>query len=283
MPRVSQQEKAAELVRNQEILQRQYQDAKVQETEARTRMENLTRELHNLKAVTVEQGQLQDSHLERLRVECQNLGILTREPDVLALFHDLQKAARSTLPILIQGEPGTGKELFARAVHRRSPRSARPFIAVNMAAISPELFESELFGHVKGSFTGALNDRKGFFELAHHGTIFLDEIGDLPYEQQGKLLRVLQEKTFYRVGATVPTSIDVRVVAATNKHLAREVSQGWFREDLFFRLKGLLIHLPPLRERRQDIPLLAERYVTEASQQNWTGRFEAFRRGHAHD
>ncbi len=260
--------KAEELLRLQGNLQRQCEEAKIQEAQAREKLERLTQELDGLKAVTVEAGHLRDTQLERLRVECQSLGIVTCDPQVLSLFSDLKKAARSTLPIVLQGEPGTGKELFARAVHRQSPRAARPFVPVNMAAISPELFESELFGHMKGSFTGALNDRKGFFELANHGTIFLDEIGDLPFEQQGKLLRVLQEKTFYRVGATVPTSIDVRVVAATNKVLMREVSQGQFREDLFFRLKGLLIHLPPLRERRLDIPLLADSFVTEASEQN---------------
>ncbi|HRC44065.1 MAG TPA: sigma-54 dependent transcriptional regulator, partial [Nitrospira sp.] len=159
------------------------------------------------------------------------------------------------------------KELFARAVHRLSPRAPKPFIAVNMAAISPELFESELFGHVRGSFTGALTDRKGYFELAHHGTIFLDEIGDLRLDHQSKLLRVLQDRTFYRVGATTPTTVDVRIVAATNKDLQRGVSEGWFREDLYFRLKGLVLHLPPLRDRPDDIPPLAEALLREAATQ----------------
>jgi DNA-binding NtrC family response regulator len=136
-----------------------------------------------------------------------------------------------------------------------------------MAAISPELFESELFGHVRGSFTGALMDRKGYFELAHQGTIFLDEIGDLRLDHQSKLLRVLQDRTFYRVGATHPTTVDVRIVAATNRDLQRGVSEGWFREDLYFRLKGLVLHLPPLRDRSDDIPPLVEASLQEIAQQ----------------
>ena len=181
------------------------------------------------------------------------------------MFRDLKKGARSSVTVLITGEPGTGKELFARAVHRLSPRTPKPFIAVNMAAISPELFESELFGHVRGSFTGALTDRKGYFELAHQGTIFLDEIGDLRLDHQSKLLRVLQDRTFYRVGATTPTTVDVRIVAATNKDLQRGVSEGWFREDLYFRLKGLVLHLPPLRDRPDDISPLADACLQEAA------------------
>ena len=184
---------------------------------------------------------------------------------MLAMFRDVKKGARSSVTVLITGEPGTGKELFARAVHRLSPRAPKPFIAVNMAAISPELFESELFGHVRGSFTGALTDRKGYFELAHQGTIFLDEIGDLRIDHQSKLLRVLQDRTFYRVGATTPTTVDVRIVAATNKDLQRGVSEGWFREDLYFRLKGLVLHLPPLRDRPDDISPLADACLQEAA------------------
>jgi transcriptional regulator with GAF, ATPase, and Fis domain len=136
-----------------------------------------------------------------------------------------------------------------------------------MAAISPELFESELFGHTKGSFTGATADRRGYFELASHGTIFLDEIGDLRLDHQSKLLRVLQERSFYRVGATIPTTVDVRIVAATNRDLQRGVSEGWFREDLYFRLTGLVFRLPPLRERSGDVPILADTFVTEIATQ----------------
>src|SRR5256885_731187 len=193
------------------------------------------------------------------------MGIVTRDRVVLAVFRDLEKAARSTLPILIAGEPGTGKELFARAVHRLSPRAGGPFVAVNMAAIPAELFESELFGHVKGSFTGAVGERKGYFEQADRGTIFLDEVGELRAEHQSKLLRVLQDKTFYRVGATRSTAVDVRVVAASNRDLERGIAEGWFREDLYFRLKGLVLRLPPLRDRRQDVGALAARFLEEAA------------------
>jgi DNA-binding NtrC family response regulator len=182
---------------------------------------------------------------------------------VLALFGDLKKAARASLPILLLGEPGTGKELFARAAHRLSPRANHAFVPVNVAAIPPELFESELFGHVKGSFTGAVADRRGYFAEADRGTVFLDEIGELRPEHQVKLLRILQDKTFYRVGASRPTTVDVRVVAASNRDLERGAAEGWFREDLYFRLKGLVLHLPPLRDRPGDVPLLAMRLFGE--------------------
>jgi len=190
---------------------------------------------------------------------------------MLGLFRDLKKGAGSTLPVLLLGEPGTGKELFARATHRLSPRAGKPFIAVNMAAISPELFESELFGHAKGSFTGATSDRRGYFELAQGGTVFLDEIGDLRLDHQSKLLRVLQDKTFYRVGATSPTTVDVRIIAATNKDLQVGVSEGWFREDLYFRLKGLVLRLPPLRDRPLDVPVLAEHCLRDIARHRGRG------------
>jgi transcriptional regulator with GAF, ATPase, and Fis domain len=257
--------KEQELLQAADILREQLTTARTQETATRHRLQELEHELQSLRAVTSETHRLGDAEQERLRLECDALGIITRDPQVLAVFRDIKKGARSSLSVLIMGEPGTGKELFARAVHRLSPRASQPFIAINMAAISPELFESELFGHVRGSFTGAMGDRKGYFELAHQGTIFMDEIGDLRLEHQGKLLRVLQEKTFYRVGATKPTMIDVRVVAATNKDLQRGVSEGWFREDLYFRLNGMALRLPPLRERRQDLALLAERFVLDAA------------------
>ena len=193
------------------------------------------------------------------------MGIVTRDPAMLALFRDLEKAARSALPILLTGEPGTGKELFARAAHRLSARAEGPFVAVNMGAIPAELFESEMFGHVRGSFTGAVADRKGYFEQANRGTIFLDEVGELRPDHQSKLLRVLQDKSFYRVGGARPTTVDVRIVAASNRDLERASAEGWFREDLYFRLKGLVLRLPPLRERPRDVPLLAERFVREAA------------------
>ncbi len=257
----------AESTRLAAELQLKIADAQAQEEATRERMEELERQLQGMRAATIASTPLGNAEQELLRHECGQLGIITRTAAILAMFRDLKKGARSTVTVLITGEPGTGKELFARAVHRLSPRAPKPFIAVNMAAISPELFESELFGHVRGSFTGALTDRKGYFELAHHGTIFLDEIGDLRLDHQSKLLRVLQERTFYRVGATTPTTVDVRIVAATNKDLQRGASEGWFREDLYFRLKGLVLHLPPLRDRPDDIPPLAEACVQEAAKQ----------------
>jgi len=242
-------------------------EAHGQEQAARVQLQQLEQQLHDLRTASVELGPLGDAELEQLREECRRLGIITQDAGLLRMFRDVRRGAKSSLTVLLLGEPGTGKELFARAVHRLSPRAGRAFIAVNMAAISPELFESELFGHTKGSFTGATMDRRGYFELAQHGTIFLDEIGDLRSDHQSKLLRVLQEKSFYRVGATTPTTVDVRVVAATNRDLQRGVSEGWFREDLYFRLKGLVFQLPPLRERRGDIPVIAEMSLAEIAQQ----------------
>ncbi len=254
-----------ELSREAGILQARIAEAQAQEEAARQRLESLSRELEGLRSVAGALEPMGDTELERLREECGRFGIVTRDRQVIGLFRDLKRGAKTALPALLLGEPGTGKELFARAIHRLSPRSAKPFIAVNMAAVSPELFESELFGHVRGSFTGATADRRGYFELANHGTIFLDEIGDLRLDHQGKLLRVLQEKSFYRIGATTPTTVDVRIVAATNRDLQRGVSEGWFREDLYFRLKGLVFRLPPLRERTEDVALLAQHSMTEAS------------------
>jgi len=251
-----------ELLQAAEGLKAELAEAQAQEEQTRTRLQALEQEVRAAERASVT---LSDAQQERLRTQATEVGIMTQEPAMLALFRDLGRAARSSLPIVLTGEPGTGKELFARAAHRLSPRAAGPFVAVNMAAISPELFESELFGHVKGSFTGAVADRKGYFEQADRGTIFLDEIGELRAEAQGKLLRVLQEKSFHRVGAARATTVDVRVVAATNRDLARGVSEGWFREDLYFRLKGLVLRLPPLRERRADIAPLADRFVDEAA------------------
>ena len=256
-----------DLSRTAETLRTELVEIQTQEEAARQKLKDLGRELSGLRAVAESSTKLGDSELEQLRDECLRLGIITQNHQLLGLFRDLKKGAKSKLPALVLGEPGTGKELCARAIHQLSPRSGKPFIAVNMAAISPELFESELFGHVRGSFTGATMDRRGYFELAHHGTLFLDEIGDLCLEHQGKLLRVLQEKTFYRVGATTPTTVDVRVVAATNRDLQRGVSEGWFREDLYFRLKGLVFRLPPLQDRKNDIGLLAEHCLADQARQ----------------
>lgn len=180
---------------------------------------------------------------------------------VREIYKTIGKVASSDVSVLITGESGTGKELVARAIHQNSPRSKNPFIAVNCAAIPKDLLESELFGYRKGAFTGAEGDRAGFFEMAHKGTLFLDEIGDLPLNLQGKLLRILQEKEVQRLGTTESKSIDVRILAATNQHLAKLVKEKKFREDLYFRLNVIPFELAPLRNRLEDIPQLCEYFL----------------------
>jgi DNA-binding NtrC family response regulator len=187
-------------------------------------------------------------------------------PAMRRVFETLQKVAETDLTVLVRGESGTGKELVAQALHERSQRRGRPFVAVNCAAISRELVESELFGHEKGAFTGADARRQGRFEAAFGGTIFLDEIGDMPVETQAKVLRVLQERAFERVGGTRPIQVDVRVVAATHRNLEEEVRRARFREDLYYRLRVVEIELPPLRERREDIPALAQRFLERVTE-----------------
>jgi two-component system response regulator AtoC len=187
-------------------------------------------------------------------------------PEMDRVFETIKKVAETDLTVLIRGESGTGKELVAQALHQRSPRRDRPFIAVNCAAISRELVESELFGHEKGAFTGADARRVGRFEASAGGTIFLDEIGDMPLETQAKVLRVLQERVLERVGGVTPIPLDVRVVAATHRDLESLVEEGKFRSDLYYRLKVVPIELPPLRERRQDIPALTDRFLTQVAE-----------------
>jgi two-component system NtrC family response regulator len=184
---------------------------------------------------------------------------------VLEMVH---RAGPSKSTVLISGESGTGKELVARAIHNASPRKDAAFISVNCAALNPGVLESELFGHEKGSFTGATALRKGRFESADHGTLFLDEIGEISMDTQVKLLRVLQERTFERVGGAEPIEVDIRVVAATNKNLLDEVHKGNFREDLHYRLNVVSIEMPPLRERREDIPLLAAFFLEKYTKEN---------------
>ncbi len=192
-------------------------------------------------------------------------GMVGKSPAMCNLFQLLRSAAVSEAPVIIYGESGTGKELAAGAIHRLSPRAKGPFIKVNSAALNESLLESELFGHVKGAFTGADRTRVGRFEAAHGGSIFLDEIGDLPLATQAKLLRVLQEKTIEKVGDQKPVTVDVRIITATNQDLARLMALGRFREDLFYRIGVIPINLPPLRDRREDIPLLAEAFVQRAA------------------
>lgn len=188
-------------------------------------------------------------------------GIVGSGPVVRQLLHLVHKVAVTDAVILIRGESGTGKELLARAVHETSPRAGKPFVKVHCAALSPGLLESELFGHVRGAFTGAHRDKVGRFELANGGTLFLDEIGDISLEVQTKLLRVLQEKAFERVGSSDPVTVDVRIITATHQNLEQLIRQGRFREDLFYRLNVFPIQVPPLRERREDVPELASHFV----------------------
>lgn len=184
-----------------------------------------------------------------------------------SVFRIVEKIADSNANVLIQGESGTGKELVARALHRRGPRSDRPFLAVNCGALPETLLESELFGHRKGSFTGATADKKGLFRSADKGTLFLDEIGEMPQPLQVKLLRAVQEQEVTPIGASEPVSFDVRIIAATNKDLEKEVTEKRFREDLFYRLNVVEINVPPLRERREDIPLLAKHFAARTARE----------------
>ncbi len=198
---------------------------------------------------------------QQLRGKYKFDNIIGNSPAIQPVFTRMEKILQTDSTVLILGESGTGKELVARAIHYNGARKAKPFIAINCGAIPGELLESELFGHVRGSFTGAVHDKPGKFELANQGTIFLDEIGTMPMHLQMKLLRVLQEQEIERVGATRRIKLDVRVISATNSDLDQRVSQGLFREDLFYRLNVIPIHLPPLRERCEDIPLLAKHFL----------------------
>lgn len=193
--------------------------------------------------------------------------IIGSAPAMQEVFRAIGRLSRSNLTVLITGESGTGKELVAHALHRHSPRADRTFIALNTAAIPRELLESELFGHEKGAFTGATAQRIGRFEQANGGTLFLDEIGDMPAELQTRLLRVLADGEFYRVGGHVPIKVDVRVIAATHQNLEHRVKDGSFREDLLHRLNVIRVHVPSLRERRQDVVLLAEYFLKSAAQE----------------
>ncbi len=194
--------------------------------------------------------------------------IIGKSSMLMELLSQIERVAPTEAFVLITGENGTGKELVARSVHRGSQRSDKPMVEVNCAAIPTELIESELFGHEKGSFTGATTQRIGKFELAHLGTIFLDEIGDMSLQAQAKVLRVLEEGTFERVGGSKQITVDVRVIAATNKNLLTEIKEGRFREDLYHRLNVIPLNVPPLRERSEDIPLLVEYFLKEACTRN---------------
>ncbi|MBT9552555.1 MAG: sigma 54-interacting transcriptional regulator [Hydrogenophaga sp.] len=249
----------------------------------RSRQRHLNDDLALLRILTTLAGQLlqleqlvaeerrqlaaRNEALERaLDVGSARYGLIGRSPALLQALGELERVSQSQATVLLLGESGTGKELFARAVHLASGRRDQPFIKVNCSAIPDTLFESELFGYERGAFTGASTARAGWFEQAHRGTIFLDEIGELPLAMQSKLLRTLQEGTLVRLGGTREIRIDVRLVAATNRDLAREVQAGGFRQDLYYRLNVIPIRLPSLRERREDVRALALHFVSRANQ-----------------
>ena len=195
-------------------------------------------------------------------------GIVGTSPQMQKIVERIKKAAKNKLTVLILGETGTGKDLIARAIHSQSDRAKAPFKSLNCAGLSETLIESELFGHLRGSFTGAVSDRKGYFAAADGGTLFLDEIGDMPFRLQAKLLRVLELREFTPVGSTDVQRADVRMIAATNQDIRKKVEDKGFREDLFYRLNQWVIEVPPLRERRQDIPLLAHHLLREAAEEH---------------
>ncbi|MFO1373026.1 MAG: nitrogen regulation protein NR(I) [Agitococcus sp.] len=199
--------------------------------------------------------------------QTKGVDIIGESPAMQEVFRAIGRLSHSHITVLINGESGTGKELVAHALHRHSPRTSRPFIALNMAAIPKDLMESELFGHEKGAFTGANQLRQGRFEQANHGTLFLDEIGDMPLDTQTRLLRVLADGEFYRVGGHIPVKVDVRIIAATHQNLERLVAEGKFREDLYHRLNVIRVHIPCLRDRREDIPMLAQHFLARAAKE----------------
>ncbi len=223
------------------------------------------------RAAEEEQARLEEDNerlLAELRDRYRPSNIVGNSHEMQEVYDQIATVSRSNTSVLILGETGTGKELVAQAIHYASERADRPFVKVHCAALPESVIESELFGHVKGAFTGAVSDRKGRFELAHRGTLFLDEVGDIPPTIQIKLLRVLQEREFERVGGTKTLKVDVRLIAATNRDLSQLVSQGLFREDLFYRLNVFPIHVPALRKRKSDIVLLADFFLERYAQAN---------------
>lgn len=208
-----------------------------------------------------------EAEAEQADATIEQQSIIGKSPAIQKVFHAIGRLSSSSISVLITGESGTGKELIARALHAHSPRSKKNFIALNTAAIPKDLLESELFGHEKGAFTGAHAQRKGRFEQAHEGTLFLDEIGDMPAELQTRLLRVLADGEFYRVGGHTPVNVDVRIVAATHQDLEKRVAEGLFREDLYHRLNVIHIHSPALRERTEDIPLLLNFFLNKSAEE----------------
>ncbi|ABC27915.1 nitrogen regulation protein NR(I) [Hahella chejuensis KCTC 2396] len=219
------------------------------------------------RAVAHAQEQMATSRAPEGNSLSQDTEIIGEAPAMQEVFRAIGRLSHSNITVLINGESGTGKELVARALHQHSPRAGKPFIALNMAAIPKDLIESELFGHEKGSFTGAGGQRQGRFEQANGGALFLDEIGDMPPDTQTRLLRVLADGEFYRVGGATPIKVDVRIIAATHQNLEKLVQEGRFREDLFHRLNVIRVHLPKLSERREDIPKLAGHFLKKAAEE----------------
>jgi two-component system nitrogen regulation response regulator NtrX len=215
----------------------------------------------------LERGKLEKEFRELKDNISQKWKLIGQSPEIKRLRSQIEMVSQSASRVLVSGESGTGKELVARLIHEKSPRRNNPFIEVNCAAIPHELIESELFGHEKGSFTGAYERKRGKFELADRGTLFLDEIGDMSLQTQAKVLRVIETQEFQRVGGNKNIRVDVRIIAATNKELADEIAKDKFREDLYFRLNVIPINVPPLRERKQDIPLLAEYFLESLAQE----------------
>jgi transcriptional regulator with PAS, ATPase and Fis domain len=247
-------------------------------TQAKEEVEELNRILADRVAKTSAELQEVKGHVLRERAEAplkySYANIVGRSRRMQELFHLLDKVTESDVPVLIEGESGTGKELVAKAIHFNGPRKDRAFVSENCAAIPETLLESELFGYMRGAFTGATADKKGLFEAANGGTLFLDEIGDMPSEMQKKLLRVLQEREVRPVGGKRAIPIDVRILAASNQNLRRLCTEGRFREDLFYRLNVISVELPPLRDRREDVPLLVERFVNDFAKENSTAPLE---------
>jgi DNA-binding NtrC family response regulator len=240
-------------------------------------------ELEVLVAKAAEKSRLRRENVSlkvRLQALDSNQGLITEDPAMKDLLATVERVAASEIPVLIQGENGTGKELIARSIHRLSPRAAQGFVAINCGAVPENLMESEMFGHEKGAFTGALIRKPGLFEVADRGVLFLDEVGEISPLVQVKLLRAIETKEFFRLGGTRPVRTDVRLVSASNKNIKSEMQSGGFREDLYYRLNGVTLKLPPLRDRPADVPLLARHFVDRyASRKKLTPRaLEALQR-----
>lgn len=219
------------------------------------------------KALTYSQLQTENQLLRQQLAQSRNREIIGESSSIKRLLNEIEQVAPARSSVLISGESGTGKELVAQALHRLSPRHSKALVTVNCASFAENLLESELFGHERGAFTGAIERKRGLLEISNGGTLFLDEIGEFPLALQAKLLRVLQEKKFRRVGGTIEISSDVRIIAATHRNLEQMIQQGTFREDLYYRLNVVTLHVPPLRERRDDIPLLAMLFIRRFSQE----------------